>query len=358
MKKTISVILAAAMTAALAACGPSAPAQSTTAAPAATQAAAPAATQAAAQEAPAAAEVKWPAETVNVYLPAAAGSQIDLVCRLETKWLTEKTGQNFVVINDETGNGSVAYETVRNAKPNGNTLLYTQNIWIQYYGDVYNTYPADAVDVVSMGGDPAVASYGIACAKGLPYTTWEELVAYAKENPGKVTCGIQNGGMAHLMSAIMAKQAGIEVKMVESGGSQEKITNMLGGRVDFAMLAAKTMLPYIESNDLVALAQCSMERSETYPDWPTTAELGYPDVQNLTKSAWYVPKNMDPELKKAINEAMKEMENDKELQEALFSMGSTFKYYTIEESEKQLLDAAASLKDGYALTGKDMANYK
>jgi tripartite-type tricarboxylate transporter receptor subunit TctC len=299
----------------------------------------------------------WPTETVTVYVPAAAGSTLDLVCRVQTDYLTRTTGQNFVVVDDETGNGSVVYETCRNAPTDGTVLMYTQNIFLQYYGSVYNEYPFDVVDAVAAGGDSDVA-YALCIAADRPYTTWEELVDYAKEHPGEVVCGIQNGGMAHLMSAILCQQAGIDVKMVESGGSTEKVTNMMGGMVDFAMISSPTAAPYEESGDLIVVASTTPERSSAYPDWPTTAELGYPDVISLSHACWFVPKNMDESLKTAINEAFANMADDETVSESLAALGYYYNYMTIDETVDLLLADAESLKDGYELSGVSMANKK
>lgn len=356
MKKILAGILSALMCLFLAACedapasssqGSSQPAASTSSSAAAEQSGAEAQS----------ADAVWPTETVTVYVPGEAGSTLDLVCRIQTDYLTRATGYNFVVIDDNTGNGTVAYETVRNAAPDGATMLFTQNIFLQYYADVYTEYPFDVVDAVACGPD-SDAGYALALANNLPYKTFDEMITYAKENPGTVKFGIQNGGMAHLLSAILCEQAGIEVKMVEAGSSTEKITAMMGGMVDVSMLAAPTAKPYGESGDLIIVGHTVSKRADAYPDWPTMAELGYPDVVALASPMWYVPKNMDESMRQAINEAFSGMQEDQTVVDSLNSLAYYYNHRQIDECVALLNNYAASMKAGYELAGTSMEGKK
>lgn len=253
---------------------------------------------------------------MTVVVPAAAGSTIDLQARVYTTYLQKATGQAFVVTNDTTGNGTVAYETVKNAKPDGVTLLWTQNLFIQSRGGIYSEEPWDNFDVIANCGD-SIEQYILVARSGEEYTNWEELVAYAKEHPGELVAGIQNGGQAHMLQAMLGNQAGIECQMVEAGSSGDKITGILGGYIDIAFVSTQSGAGYMESGELIALMTTTAEKSVLVPDAPTSAELGYPDVTVFTATQLFGPKNMDEGLKAAINEALVKGTEDADVQEQL-----------------------------------------
>lgn len=354
MKKTgkvLSMILAAAMVMGLTACSGGGQ-QSTTAATtaAATTAAAEETTAAEAKQdsgtTAAASDIKWPNGTVTVVVPAAAGSTLDLSARILTNYLQETTGSAFVVTNDTTGNGTVAYENVRNAKPDGSTIMYPQNLFIQSRGGVYDKEPWDNFDIIDMGSD-AVESYILVAASGKEYTNWEEFVEYAKANPGKLVAGIQNGGQAHMLQAMLNKAAGIETQMVEAGSSADKITGILGGYIDTAFVATGTGAGYVEAGDLIALMTVTPEKSTYNAEWPTSTELGFPEVQVLTKTAWFGPKGMDPALIQKINDTLAGAVDDPTVIEQNEKLHVANQHVTPEEAVKILKDADEAIKIGY-----------
>lgn len=352
MRKMAAIALSAVMMMGLTACSNGAQATQTEAAK--TEAAATAAAETTKKESgenTAGGETAaWPTGTITVVVPAAAGSTLDLEARIMTTYLQDKSGCPFVVTNDVTGNGTVAYETVRNAKPDGSTLLFTQNLFIQARGGIYNQEPWDNFEVVGDGGENTEA-YVLVAKAGKEYTNWEEFAEYAKAHPGELVAGIQNGGQAHMLQAILGEQAGLEFQMVEAGSSADKITGILGGYIDVAFVSTPTGAGYVEAGDLIGLMTTTPERSSFNSEWPTSAELGYPDVKILTRTSWFVPKGMDPQLKEAINSAFAGMETDESVKEQLEKLSIKYTHYSIEESEELVKESDELLKEGYKLMG-------
>ena len=348
MKKMIAFALSAVMVMGLTAC--SSGTQTTQTEPAKTETAATAETakQEAGESAAGGETAVWPTGTVTVVVPAAAGSTLDLNARIMTTYLQNKTGCPFVVTNDVTGNGTVAYETVRNAKPDGSTLLFTQNLFIQARGGIYNQEPWDNFEVVGDGGENTEA-YILVAKSGKEYSNWEEFAEYAKAHPGELVAGIQNGGQAHMLQAILGEQAGLEFQMVEAGSSADKITGILGGYIDVAFVSTPTGAGYVEAGDLIGLMTTTPERSTFNSEWPTSAELGYPDVKILTRTSWFVPKGMDAQLKEAINSACAGMETDADVEEQLGKLSIKYTHYSVEESENLVKESDELLKEGYKL---------
>lgn len=342
MKRRSSIILALLACMGLAACSNSAGTQTSAAAKVETtmQAA-----ESKAEETPAG-DTDWPTGTVTVIVPAAAGSTVDLQARIYTTYLQKATGQAFVVTNDTTGNGTVAYENAKNAKPDGSTLLWTQNLFIQSRGGVYSEEPWDNFDVIANCGD-SIEQYILVARAGEAYTNWDELVAYAKEHPGELVAGIQNGGQAHMLQAMLGNQAGIDCQMVEAGSSGDKITGILGGYIDLAFVSTQSGAGYIESGELIALMTTTPEKSALVPDVPTSAELGYPDVTVLTKTQLFGPKNMDAGLKDAINAALVAGSEDADVQEQLDKLSIAPAEGDVAAAEETAKKSDELLKKGY-----------
>ncbi len=345
MKKRSSMILALLACVGLTACSSnsgSTQASSTVAAAAETTAQAETGKT---EEAPAS-DADWPNGTVTVVVPAAAGSTIDLQARIYTTYLQKSTGQAFVVTNDTTGNGTVAYENVKNAKPDGSTLLWTQNLFIQSRGGVYSEEPWDNFDVIANCGD-SIEQYILVARAGEEYTNWDELVAYAKEHPGELVAGIQNGGQAHMLQAMLGNQAGIDCQMVEAGSSGDKITGILGGYIDIAFVSTQSGAGYVESGELIPLMTTTAEKSALVPDAPTSAELGYPDVTVLTKTQLFGPKGMDDGLKSAINAALVAGTEDADVQEQLDKLSIAPAEGDVAAAEETAKKSDELLKKGY-----------
>lgn len=133
----------------------------------------------------------WPSDTVTIVVNAQAGSGSDLLARIIGNYLQKTTGKAFVVKNDTTGNSTIAYETVANAKKDGLTIGFFNNHFLQYHGGVYKKNPWDIFDLVGIGpyGKEGFVLVGHPKAE---YQTIQELIAYAKANPGKLVSGIQN----------------------------------------------------------------------------------------------------------------------------------------------------------------------
>ena len=145
------------------------------------------------------ADAAWPTKTVTFKVAANAGGGTDNFARILTACLQKATGEAFTVVNDSTGNGTVAFESVRNAAPDGYTLLfYHSTMGIQYYQDAYAYNPADESNFTVIANVPNGGTGDVLCVPAsAPYKTFEEFRTYCQEHPG-VFFGNQNGGFGQL----------------------------------------------------------------------------------------------------------------------------------------------------------------
>lgn len=263
MKKTLAFILALVMVFALAACGTAAPA-----APAAPAAAEPAAA------APAAETPSFPEKTITIIVPYDAGGASDLMSRVFATALAEELGGATVVVeNHSGGSGAVGMEYAYSQPSDGYTILYleTNQTMIRHYGFT-ELEPSAFIQMACTHVQPSV----LAVSASSEWTTLEEFLAYAKENPGKVSVGdAGTGSSPHMCGVQLATMAGVEFNFVPYDGGATAVSAAMGGNVDAVIAQNSEVLSGVDSGDLRVIATFGEKRTSLYPDVPTAEEQGY-----------------------------------------------------------------------------------
>lgn len=349
MKRITASLLALAMAASLAACGGQA---SSTAASTASSAAG------SADETQAAETVNWPdGGNVTVYVPGSAGGGTDAAARIVTSYLERVTDGTFTVINESSGNGTVACENVRNADPDGMTLIvYHPTMLIQYYQDVYDKDPTSTdnftvISTLQNGGDGDV----LVVPGDAPYDTLEELVDYCKAHPGEVMFGNQNGGFGQMEALQFADAAELDIGFVDSGAQADTITALLGNNIDCCFISLAAAQQYAETGDMKILAICNSEPSVSQPDIPTFISKGY-DVVLKVDMVLFGPANMDPALVQTISETLKGMETDEETIQLNANLLNSYTYVDPATSQSDWEAMGATIKNMVGLIGYDVSN--
>ncbi len=286
----------------------------------------------------------WPsANNVTVVVPAKAGGGNDQSARILTDYLARATGKNFIVDNDTTGGGTVAYEKVRNAMPDGNTfLIFSANMVVS---NLFGTYDHSVEDFTIIG-IPAGADdqNAFVVPASAPYNTLQEFIDYAKAHPGELKFGGQNAAVSMLFEASFCKAAGIELKFVEAGSQPDKITAILGKHIDCADITLNAADQYVKSGDMKILGILQDERSKTYSDYPTFTELGYKDAIVPQSGLILGPKGMDEDTVKQISEYIKSASTDSTVIDSYKKMNSTLTYYTPSEAADNINNMVKIMK--------------
>lgn len=249
--------------------------------------------------APVVTETAWPTKTVEVIVTASAGGDTDFNARTFAKYFEKITGETMIITNMPGGGGSVATSQVKNGKADGNTILFshTGQLIVNEVAGLID-YNMDAFDIATI---PAVDKGGVLVAsKQSGIKTIEEFVTKAKAAPGTVIYGTELGGYSHLQGLIMQDIADIEMKIVDVGSSAEKITNLLGGRVDVAAIAYGNAKDYAATGDMVILAQFNEEKNELLGDIPTFKDGG---IDFFMEKPYIIsfPKGTDPKIIEKMN---------------------------------------------------------
>ena len=347
MKKLFAMILAAALVLGLVACGSGA-SSAPTSAPAKSEAVAPAADAGAATS-------SWPTDTVSMYVPAKAGGGTDMMARIFIQGMSEANGGNYIVINDVNGGGTVAAETVRNAKPDGlNLLMYHTGLCTSIASGQY----AHTLDEFTICGMfitvPEEATGALFVPGNSPFNTLEELVDYAKAHPGELMAGMQNGSSTQLIEALFEKAMGIECTMVDAGSNADKVTALMGNQIDYCFMNTTGNDQYVKSGDLKCLVQWGSEgstRSTIFPDVPLLEEV-YPDVDMPRLDMYgYIagPKGMSDADVAAISETIKGAVETQTVKDGYAKLATTVEFVSPEESVEILKKCQDAYNEAYAL---------
>ena len=233
---------------------------------------------------PCLAQATYPNKQVRLVVPFPAGGSADILCRIAGERLSAAWNQPVIIDNRAGAGGNVGAEIAYRADSDGYTLLCSPPGPLAINHNLYRTLPYDwtkFAPVTVLALVPNVITARI----DLPANSVQELIAYAKANPGKVTFASQgNGSTSHLSAQMLATMAGIEMVHVPYKGEGPALIDLTASRVDIFIGSISAALRFEKAGQLRFLGLASRTRSAVAPDVPTTAESGLPD---LVSSAWY-----------------------------------------------------------------------
>jgi tripartite-type tricarboxylate transporter receptor subunit TctC len=233
---------------------------------------------------PAFAQAAYPNKQVRVVVPFPAGGSADAFCRIVGEKLGATWGQPVIIDNRAGAGGNIGAEVAYRADPDGYTLLCSPPGPLSINHNLYKTLPYDWSKFVPITV-LAVVPNVITARVDLPADSAQQLIAYAKANPGKVTYASQgNGSTSHLSAQMFATMAGIEMVHVPYKGEGPALIDITAGRVDIFIGNIAAALRFERAKQVKFLGLASRRRSPVAPEVPTAAEIGLPD---LLASAWF-----------------------------------------------------------------------
>jgi len=250
--------------------------------------------------APLAAQDAYPASRVTIVVPSPAGSTTDALARIVAEQLNQKWGKPVIVENNARGLNAGADQVAR-AQPDGYTLLVSPPLPLTVAHLLYKEigYQPSAFTPVSL---LAKIANVLAVRKGLPARTVQELVAFSKANPGKLTYGSQGAGStAHLSGAQLEVRGAIKMVHVPYRGSAPALNDLIAGHIDMFFDTLTTSVPLHQSDKIRIMAVAGPERAPALPDIPTIAESGFPGFRSITWFAIVGPPNLPAALAGRIN---------------------------------------------------------
>ena len=250
---------------------------------------------------PAHSQSAWPQKPVRVVIPFPAGGSNDALCRIVGEKLSEAWKQPVIVDNRPGAGGNVGADIVAHSTNDGYTLLCSPPGPLTINQYLYKSLTYDATKFAPITVLALVPNV-ITARKDLPANTAQELIAYAKAHPGKVTYASQgNGSTSHLSAQMFATMAGIDLLHVPYKGEGPALVDITAGRVDIFIGNIAAALRFEKSKEVKFLGLAAKNRSPVAPDVPDAAEIGMP---GLIASAWFAlaaPSGTPDDIVRKIN---------------------------------------------------------
>jgi tripartite-type tricarboxylate transporter receptor subunit TctC len=257
--------------------------------------------------APASAQT-YPSKTIRLIVPSTPGGITDFVGRLAADYITSKSGQTVVVENRAGAGGAVGMEAVAKAAPDGYTLgsANTGDIMSGFLHKGLSFDPLrDLVPVAMVAEAPQL----LAVSAHVPANTFQEFLAHARANPGKINYGSAGiGSITQIGAELLARLAGLQLVHVPYRGALPAITDMITGRVQMMHISLNPTIAHIRAGTLRPLVVTAKDRWTDYlPDVPTSAEAGLPDYEMDIWFGLVAPKSTPKPIIEQINGYMRAM---------------------------------------------------
>ena len=218
----------------------------------------------------------YPARPVRLLVGFAPGGANDLVARVVAAKLGPRLGQQLVVDNRPGAGGNIAHDLLAKAAPDGYTMVLASVSSIAMSPGLLGKMPYDPVNDFAPVAQLVAVSTLLATQPSNPSRTLGDLVALAKQQPGKITVANPGrGSIAHLAFELFSVTAGIRVINVPYKGGGPAVVDVLAGQVGFSAGIISTGAPHVRSGKLRGLGVTSLRRSPILPDVPAIAESGY-----------------------------------------------------------------------------------
>jgi tripartite-type tricarboxylate transporter receptor subunit TctC len=243
----------------------------------------------------------FPAKSVRIIVPFAAGGNVDLVARGVSQRLSESLGQQVIVDNRPGSSGLVGTHLVAKAAPDGYTLLA-----------MANTFAVVPSIMTNPGYDPLKDFAGVSqtCLvpqvlvvnPALPVRSVKELVALSKSRPGEMSyASAGTGGTGHMAAELFNRHVGVKMLHVPYKGNAQAIVDVISGQVTMMFDQVSTSAPHIRAGKLRGLAVTSLKRSPLLPDLPTIDESGMRGFEDITFNGLVAPAGTPREILVRLN---------------------------------------------------------
>ena len=247
----------------------------------------------------------WPAKTISIIVPFAAGGPTDTIARLYGEQLSRSLGQPVIVENVAGAGGVTGTVRASKADADGYTLL-VHNVAPHVAGPaLYNAAAYDPIGGFESIASLAEAAIYIVVRKDLAAASLKDFVAYAKANPGKITYASAGSGSAtHLACELFKQRAGIDMLHVPYRGTGPALNDLVSGKVDMMCDQGLNVGAQLKAGNVKALAIAQEQRSAAFPEVPTTSEAGIADFVVNASTAMYAPKGTPAAILTRVSEAL------------------------------------------------------
>ncbi|KTT18720.1 Bug family tripartite tricarboxylate transporter substrate binding protein [Pseudacidovorax intermedius] len=264
----------------------------------------------------------YPSAPVHLVVAFPPGGGTDGAARLIAEKLAPELGQSIVIDNRAGAGGTIGAQSVARAKPDGQTLFFGTGAELLINPVTRKTAPYDLLKDFVPVTEVGIVTFVLAVPAGSPVQNVQELIARAKAQPGKLNySSFGMGSTNHLIGELFLNATGARATHVPFQGSQQAMSSLLAGDVDFTFDTTAVVLPQIKAGKLRALATPSPKRLPSLPEVPTLQEQGY---DGLVAEGWmgvFAPAGTPPAIVKTLGTALDKVIRTPDMEARLAARG-------------------------------------
>ena len=299
------------------------------------------------------AQADYPSRSVTVINPWTPGGPAELVARPILEGLSEQLKVPFVLDTKSGANGLIGTSYVARAQPDGYTLLFSHVGPITISPAVQKSMPIDTVKDLAPITQVVSAPLVLVVRPDLNVKSLQDLVAWAKANPGKVSYGsVGPGSTTHLAGEILANRSGTQLLHIPYKGAAPVITDLLGGRIDMAFLNISAVMPHIKSGKMVPIGVTTLKPSPLLPNLAPISDT----YNGFEVNSWYgfmAPAGTSPASINKLQKAIAAVIATPKMKSFLEAQGLTPEGTTPEQYAKQIQTDLARWNDIVKTTGME-----
>jgi tripartite-type tricarboxylate transporter receptor subunit TctC len=268
------------------------------------------------------AQQSYPNKPLKMIAPYPPGGGVDTVARLVAERLSVRIGQTIAVENRPGAGATIGADALAKSPADGYTLMLGSITDYAIAPHVHKNLgfdmKRDFIPVVEV----AFGTVGLVVYADLPAKNLQELIAFAKANPGQLSYASSGvGGSQHLNAEMFKQMAGVDLVHVPYKGTTQFLPDLMSGRVQMSVDSMPAHLPHIKSGKVRALAVATRTRVPMLPDVPTMAEAGLPGYETATNYTLFVPTGTPADIVALLNRETNAVLQQADVKEKLLTLG-------------------------------------
>lgn len=263
----------------------------------------------------------WPARPIRIIVPYTPGDGPDVIARLIGNKISERLGQPVVVDNKPGASGQIGLDLTAKAPPDGYTLGVGLVTNLALAPATYKSLPYDPLKDFTPVALGAINYLALVARPDAPFNNVNEMIQWAKANPGKMTIGTtSNGGLPHMSFEMLAHQSGFKFLNIAYKGNGPVVTDLTGGRLDLGVTSYTSVAALVEAGKLKLLGITHPGRDPKLPNLPPIGET----VKGYAAPGWFgfvAPAGTPPEIVKKLNEEINRAIEQPDVQKTMATLG-------------------------------------
>ena len=265
----------------------------------------------------------YPDRPIRYIVPSAPGGGADISARLLTTELAQQLKQQFVIDNRPGSGGLIGVQLLAQSRPDGYTLGYGNMTYLAINSTLFTSLPYDADRDFTPIGQFTSGMNLLAVRNSLPVKSVQELIAYARANPDKLSFASSgNGTTLHLSGELFKQMTGTRIVHVPYKSIAQGLTDMFAGQMDVIFDNQSSIAPHVSAGKVRGLAVTGPTRSKVFPDLPTMSEAGVPGYVITTWTAMIGPAGLPKPIVTKLNAEIARACVAPKVQAALASQGA------------------------------------